>query len=206
MFAVIGAIGLLLTEGGMFLGYQLLHINYMIVKLFVAAFVLLWNYGARKILIFKDDQSEWNKNSHHYRSRTGRLNRGLYAAEGDGHPSDSIGGERVYRRHFAHGRLSEQSDGHWRPRFFSKSDAVTALWKELMPVQGAPARDESAWQAKTAGGRRPGSGTGGPGDARARPQSPASFTRESSFDYPISLKPQTIANMGFRRTMQAGFG
>ena len=58
VFAVIGAIGLLLTEGGMFLGYQLLHINYMVVKLFVAAFVLLWNYGARKILIFKDDKSE----------------------------------------------------------------------------------------------------------------------------------------------------
>lgn len=61
IFAIIGAIGLLLTEGGMFLGYQLLHINYMIVKLVVAAFVLLWNYGARKILIFKDDQSKWNQ-------------------------------------------------------------------------------------------------------------------------------------------------
>jgi len=61
VFSIIGVIGLLLTEGGMFLGYQLLHINYMIVKLFVAAFVLLWNYGARKILIFKDDQNECNK-------------------------------------------------------------------------------------------------------------------------------------------------
>lgn len=61
VFAVIGVIGLLLTEGGMFLGYQLLHINYLIVKLFVAAFVLLWNYGARKILIFKDDRNECNK-------------------------------------------------------------------------------------------------------------------------------------------------
>ena len=27
-------------------------------------------------------------------------------------------------------------------RFFSKSDAVTALWNELMPVQGAPAKDD----------------------------------------------------------------
>lgn len=61
VFCVIGVIGLLLTEGGMFLGYQLLHINYMIVKLFVAAFVLLWNYGARKILIFKDDQNTCSK-------------------------------------------------------------------------------------------------------------------------------------------------
>jgi putative flippase GtrA len=53
LFAVIGVVGLLLTEGGMYLGYQLLHINYMIVKLFVAAVVLVWNYAARKLLIFK---------------------------------------------------------------------------------------------------------------------------------------------------------
>lgn len=61
LFSIIGIIGLLLTEGGMFLGYQLLHINYLIVKLFVAAVVLLWNYGARKILIFKDEKTACSK-------------------------------------------------------------------------------------------------------------------------------------------------
>ena len=54
LFSLIGIIGLLLTEGGMYVGFQLLQIHYMIVKLFVAAFVLLWNYGARKLLIFRD--------------------------------------------------------------------------------------------------------------------------------------------------------
>ena len=58
LFAIIGVIGLLLTEGGMYIGYQLLHIHYMIVKLFVAAVVLLWNYGARKILIFREVSAE----------------------------------------------------------------------------------------------------------------------------------------------------
>ena len=53
VFAVIGVIGFFMTEGGMYVGYQLLHINYMIVKLFVAAVVLIWNYAARKLLIFK---------------------------------------------------------------------------------------------------------------------------------------------------------
>lgn len=53
VFAIIGVIGLLMTEGGMYLGYQLLHIHYMIVKIFVAAVVLIWNYVARKLLIFK---------------------------------------------------------------------------------------------------------------------------------------------------------
>ncbi len=57
VFAVIGAIGLLLTEGGMYVGYQLMHINYLIVKLFVAAVVLLWNYGARKVILFRDDKA-----------------------------------------------------------------------------------------------------------------------------------------------------
>lgn len=58
LFALIGIIGLLLTEGGMYVGFQLLQIHYMIVKLFVAAIVLLWNYGARKLLIFRDVRAE----------------------------------------------------------------------------------------------------------------------------------------------------
>jgi putative flippase GtrA len=53
IFAVIGVIGLLLTEGGMYIGYDLLLIDPMIVKIFVAAVVLVWNYAARKLLIFK---------------------------------------------------------------------------------------------------------------------------------------------------------
>ena len=58
LFALIGIIGLLLTEGGMYVGFQLLQIHYMVVKLFVAALVLLWNYGARKLLIFRDVRTD----------------------------------------------------------------------------------------------------------------------------------------------------
>ena len=32
------------------------------------------------------------------------------------------------------------------------------------------------------------------------------FYLRKFFDYPISLKPQTFINMGFTRTMKAGFG
>lgn len=53
VFAIIGIIGLLLTELGMYAGTEFLRANYLIVKVFVAAIVLIWNYGARKILIFK---------------------------------------------------------------------------------------------------------------------------------------------------------
>ena len=52
-FTLVGIGGLLLTELGMFVGVELLTINYLVVKVFVAAVVLIWNYGARKIWIFR---------------------------------------------------------------------------------------------------------------------------------------------------------
>ena len=55
-FAVIGIIGLLMTEGLMFLGVEFLGINYLIVKVFAAGIVLLWNYGARKYLIIRKER------------------------------------------------------------------------------------------------------------------------------------------------------
>ncbi|MCE5188023.1 MAG: NAD(P)/FAD-dependent oxidoreductase [Eubacteriales bacterium] len=125
--------------------------------------------------------------------------------ETDIHPiileeSDFIGGisrTAVYRNN----RMD--IGGH---RFFSKSDAVTALWNELMPVQGAPAKDD-----KLLGRQKP-LAEGGPDPETedrvmlVRDRVSRIFYLGKFFDYPISLKPQTIANMGFRRTMQAGFG
>ena len=52
VFGVIGLLGLVWTELGMWLGIELLHLNYMLVKVFVTGIVLLWNYLGRKILIF----------------------------------------------------------------------------------------------------------------------------------------------------------
>lgn len=53
IFTIIGVVGLILTELGMYVGVELFAINYLIVKVFVAGVVLIWNYGIRKILIFK---------------------------------------------------------------------------------------------------------------------------------------------------------
>ena len=54
VFVVIGVIGLLLTIGGMELGCNLVGEQYyMYVKIFVTGVVLIWNYAARKLLIFK---------------------------------------------------------------------------------------------------------------------------------------------------------
>jgi protoporphyrinogen oxidase len=91
-------------------------------------------------------------------------------------------------------------------RFFSKSDQVTALWTELMPVQGAPAKDD-----KLLGRDKP-LVPGGPDPETeeavmlVRDRVSRIFYLRKFFDYPISLKLQTFANMGLGRTIKAGFG
>ena len=52
IFGIIGIIGLGLTELGMHVGVEILNIHHLITKVFVAGGVMLWNYIARKIIIF----------------------------------------------------------------------------------------------------------------------------------------------------------
>lgn len=52
IFAIVGLIGLGITEVLMHLGVNVLHFNYMIIKVVTAAIVLVWNYLGRKIFIF----------------------------------------------------------------------------------------------------------------------------------------------------------
>jgi len=51
--ALVAIVGLILTELGMFVGVELLAFHYLRVKAFVGAVVLIWNYGARKVWIFR---------------------------------------------------------------------------------------------------------------------------------------------------------
>ncbi|GHV78781.1 hypothetical protein AGMMS49944_05720 [Spirochaetia bacterium] len=54
LFTVIGIIGLALTETGMYAGIRMFGQEwYLIVKIIIAGIVLMWNYLARKLLIFK---------------------------------------------------------------------------------------------------------------------------------------------------------
>ena len=91
-------------------------------------------------------------------------------------------------------------------RFFSKSDTVTALWNELMPVQGAPSKDDILL------GREKPLVAGGPDPETqeavmlVRDRVSRIFYLRKFFDYPISLKAQTFRNMGLGRTIKAGFG
>ncbi len=91
-------------------------------------------------------------------------------------------------------------------RFFSKDDRVMKLWNELMPLQGAPSKDDIALgnQKKLAQ-----DGPDPEKDERVmllRTRVSRIFYLRKFFDYPISLKYRTFANMGLSRTMKAGFG
>ena len=91
-------------------------------------------------------------------------------------------------------------------RFFSKSKEVNDLWHELIPTQGAPSIDD-----KTLGVQKPLTENGPDPEAEdrvllVRNRISRIFFLRKFFDYPISLKFETFKNMGFRRTMKAGFG
>lgn len=58
VFALVGVIGLGITEGLMHLGVNVLHFHYMITKIVTAGIVLVWNYLGRKILIFNRPKGE----------------------------------------------------------------------------------------------------------------------------------------------------
>lgn len=91
-------------------------------------------------------------------------------------------------------------------RFFSKNTEVMDFWRKLMPVQGAPALDD-----KLLGRDKP-YVKGGPDPEKEddvlllRHRVSRIFYLRKFFDYPISLKFQTFANMGLARTVKAGFG
>lgn len=91
-------------------------------------------------------------------------------------------------------------------RFFSKNTQVTSIWKELMPLQGSPSKDDLLLERSVP------LDDGGPDPEQTdrvslmRTRVSRIFFLRKFFDYPISMKPETFLNMGFFRTIQAGFG
>ena len=91
-------------------------------------------------------------------------------------------------------------------RFFSKDGRIMEWWKDLMPVQGAPSRDDALL------GRSKILSHGGPDPEKSdrvllvRSRVSRIYYAKGFFDYPLSLKAQTFKNLGLRRTLEAGFG
>jgi len=91
-------------------------------------------------------------------------------------------------------------------RFFSKNQQVVDMWTELMPLQGEPAKDDRML------GRSVPLKKGGPDPEKTdrvmliRNRVSRILYLRKFFDYPLSIKPATFINMGFKRTVKAGLG
>ncbi len=92
-------------------------------------------------------------------------------------------------------------------RFFSKSTAIMEWWNNVMPVQGAPSKDDILL-----GNSEKPLQKGGPDPQKEdrvmlyRDRVSRIFFLRKFFDYPISLKFSTFANMGLWRTIKSGCG
>lgn len=93
-------------------------------------------------------------------------------------------------------------------RFFSKSEEVMRWWQEVMPMQGAPSKDDLLLGT---GETKP-LAADGPDPEKTdrvmlwRQRVSRIFFLRKFFDYPISMKKETFLNMGFGNTMRAGLG
>ena len=91
-------------------------------------------------------------------------------------------------------------------RFFSKSDTVMDWWAARMPLQSAPSRDDIILKREKAWAKE------GPNPQEEdrvmliRERISRIFYLRKFFDYPLSIKPATVLNLGIFRTMYAGFG
>ncbi|MGN0660592.1 MAG: NAD(P)/FAD-dependent oxidoreductase [Oscillospiraceae bacterium] len=92
-------------------------------------------------------------------------------------------------------------------RFFSKDKQIMKMWEEILPLQGAPSKDDLILGRSRS---FEGSPDADPEKTDAvfltRTRVSRIYYRRKFFDYPISMKPQTFINMGFANTVKAGFG
>lgn len=90
-------------------------------------------------------------------------------------------------------------------RFFSKVSEVNAWWEKMLPTQGSLPHDDLVLQRSTTvveGGPNP------ENEDRVmlrRNRLSRIFFNNKFFDYPVSLKWDTIKNMGFVTTAEVGF-
>lgn len=90
-------------------------------------------------------------------------------------------------------------------RFFSKVPEVNKWWDEMLPRQGAPAKDDIALDRKVT------LQEGGPDPEKTdrvmlrRGRVSRIFFNQKFFNYPITLSADTFRNMGFVNTVECGF-
>jgi len=91
-------------------------------------------------------------------------------------------------------------------RFFSKDESVMDFWKSIMPIQGAPSKDDILLNRE-----KPLVPNGPDPEAEEevmliRERVSRIYFLKKFFDYPVTLSGSTLKNMGFKNTMRVGFG
>ena len=90
-------------------------------------------------------------------------------------------------------------------RFFSKIPEVNEWWDQILPMQGAPSYDDRKLDREVPLEEN------GPDPEKedrvmlTRHRVSRILFDDKFYDYPVSLKPETLKNMGFLKTMQVGF-
>ena len=90
-------------------------------------------------------------------------------------------------------------------RFFSKDEAIMKWWSDMLPLQGMPAYDDKVL------GRKVQLAEGGPDPENeeevmlVRQRLSRIYYNKKFFDYPVKMNMSTIKNMGFFKTIGAGF-
>lgn len=90
-------------------------------------------------------------------------------------------------------------------RFFSKIPEVNEWWDQMLPMQGAPSYDDRKLDREVPLEKN------GPDPEKedrvmlTRHRVSRILFDDKFYDYPVSLKPETLKNMGFLKTMQVGF-
>lgn len=113
--------------------------------------------------------------------------------------SNAIGG---ISKTVKHGNNRMDIGGH---RFFSKDEEVMTWWSNLMPLQGKNSFDD-----EILGREKPLEKSGPDPEIEdrvmlVRDRVSRIYYLKKFFDYPISMNPETFKNMGFKRTVKAGF-
>lgn len=90
-------------------------------------------------------------------------------------------------------------------RFFSKDERVMTWWMNMLPLQGEPSFDDKMLQRELPLAKD------GPDPEQAdrvmlfRNRISRIYFKRKVFDYPVKVNRNTIQNMGFATTMEAGF-
>ena len=90
-------------------------------------------------------------------------------------------------------------------RFFSKDERISNYWKDIMPIQGFASYDDKKLSVNKK------LEEGGPDPEKTdnvmlvRNRVSRIYYLKKFFDYPITMKKDTFKNMGFKRSIKAGF-